>query len=105
MSLSQFTKLYTNDAFLTRLQVHLQQLFDKLFDSPLSQGVLKEDVLVTTGQDNLISHGLGKSFQGFLVTTKNAEADVWESTTANNIPDRHIILKSSATVTCSFWFF
>jgi len=101
----QFTKTYTKDAFATRLQHHLQQLFDKIFASPLVQGVHVKDINISTGSDNIVSHKLGTAYQGFVITNKDAIADIYLSSTENTVKQRQIILKTTANVTADLYIF
>ena len=55
--------------------------------------------------DTEVDHGLGRATQGWVVVDKNANADVWKSTTTNAAPERKVILKASATVTAKILFY
>ena len=67
---------------------------------PLLDGVLKSDVEVTTSQATL-RHGLGRRPLGWILVTKDANANVWE--VSRN--DTELVLDSSATVTVDVWVF
>lgn len=67
---------------------------------PLLDGVLKSDQSVTTSTAT-IKHGLGRRPLGWLILTKDANADVWETSRSNT----DLVLDSSATVTVDLWVF
>lgn len=58
-----------------------------------------------TTSDTVINHGLDRKIQGWIVVNKNANANIWQSTTTNTFPNKQIILKSSAAVTATIYFF
>lgn len=54
---------------------------------------------------NRINHGLGRAWSGWIVTRKNANADVYETTTLNVDTSRQIELTATGIVTVSIWVF
>lgn len=62
------------------------------------------EVAIGTG-DTIVNHGLKRPVQGFLVVRKQAQTDVWESTTSNAQPQNQIILKASVAATVTLYFF
>ena len=85
--------------------VEINKRLTPILNSLIVEGVLIEDIALTSGVDNFISHELGRKPQGYFLVNKNANADVWTSSTTNSFPAQHLILRASATVTISFWVF
>lgn len=100
-----FRKIYTEDLLQQRLQDSVASSFQYFEKLPQLDSVIVENVVLTSGVDNQVEHKLNRKIVGWQIIRKNANADVWESSTANNIPSSVIILRSSATVTVSFIFF
>jgi hypothetical protein len=101
-----FKKIRTADEVLNRVQDSFDQALKSITrQDALAKVVIEDVVLVAGGADNIVSHKLGRSVKGFLVVRKNAEADIWESPTTNNLPTKQIILRASAAVTVTLWFF
>jgi hypothetical protein len=90
---------------LHRLQDNIET-----FARPLSRRLhlyseLIEDVSLTSGQENLVAHGLGKKVRGFRVTDINASASVWRDDTSTADLTVHIPLRISSTATVSLEVF
>lgn len=66
-------------------------------------GAVTNDCLVTVslaaGSDLPVSHGLGYAPVTVEVVSKNANADVWESSTANTRRAQVLLMRASAAVT------
>jgi hypothetical protein len=90
---------------LTQVQDNVDLSISQIQGSPFVNGSFVVVTLSAAGSDNLINHGLDRNIQGWVVVNKNANADVWESSTVNNFPSKQIILKASATVTVKLYFF
>lgn len=71
---------------------------------PFLDGVLVEDVQITSGTAKIVEHGLGREPRGWLVLGKNANANVWETATSVGSENR-MTVNASATVTISLWVF
>lgn len=90
---------------------HLSQVQDN-FDLSISQiqnsefqnGVIMQVALIS-GQDNVINHGLDRKVQGWTVIGKNAQSDIWESSSSNPFPTKRILLRSSSNVTIKLYLF
>lgn len=90
---------------LSRIQEFTKQSFDELPTKfPLLNGAFVEDVEITSS-DTPINHKLSRNITGWAVVRKDAQGDVWESATVNPRPRDQVILKSSATVTVTLYFF
>ena len=88
------------------LDQRLLAIFNSIIKNPLlNSPTIVKSILLTSGVDTLVNHGLNRVVTGWIVIDKNGVGDVYQSTTTNVIPAASIILKSSATVTVSVLFF
>jgi len=99
-----FKKVYNNDQDFQQLQSNIEAAFLHIISKEIFGGSLKKDIAITTA-DTFIDHPLDREPNGWIIVRKNANADIWESSTINTFKERIIILKSDATVTASIWFF
>lgn len=100
-----FKKINTDNYELQKVQDSVAAAFQTLGMNYMINGELLKDVTLQSGVDNQVQHKLSRVPNGFFVVDKNATADVWQSTTANKIKDRILLLRSSATVTINLWVF
>jgi hypothetical protein len=98
-------KIFTNNFELQQIQDNVLESFKDLGVNYILNGELVQDVSLVSGTDQAVSHKLSRKPNGFIVVDKNANADVWQSTTVNNIKDRVLLLRASATVKISLWIF
>lgn len=104
MSRVNFTQIHSENDEVNRLQSHIKTTLNPLLQLPISDGVLLKDLEIGTS-DTRVNHGLGREFEGFILTKLNANAAVYESTTANPSKDRYILLKAGSAVTVDIYFF
>lgn len=100
-----FRKIYTDDLLQQRLQDSVAASFQYFEKLPQLDSVIVQDVILSSGIDNAVEHKLNRKLTGWQIIRKDANADVWESSTVNSTPSKTIILRSSATVKLSFIFF
>lgn len=98
-------RLPGQDQVLTQLQSNIDTAFSQIQQIPPLRGALLTGVLLTSGQDNIINHGLGRAYQGFVVARLSADSRVWESSTTNVQPTTQIIIRSSANCTVNLWVY
>jgi hypothetical protein len=104
MSRVNFTQIWSPSEEVTRLQSHIRTTLNPLLELPISDGVLQTDLSIAT-TDTLIDHKLGRQYEGFIITRLKSNSVIYESSSTNDIPDRTIILKASATATADIYFF
>lgn len=93
------SKIKFEDYRLELLQQNVHRAIDES-KTILSDGRLIKDVVLTTaGRD--IDHKLGRTPVGFLVISRNANANVWLTAKSATV----LSLDSSATVTVDLWVF
>lgn len=75
----------------------------KQLDQPGTRRITVANVKMTGGVSTKVAHQLGKVPVGWIVTDKNAQADVWRDPAVSPTGD-FIALLSSATVTVTLQF-
>jgi hypothetical protein len=101
--LMPFTKIYTKDYNLQKIQDNVAQALKPLETTPLSQSNLLTGVKLTAGQDNLISHTLDQNPNLWLVAGIDTNATLWSPPSSElqgkSQNDKFINLWTSATCT------
>lgn len=98
-----FKKVGGMDSQVAKFQENVAEVFTPLVDNPLLNGVLIEGQELTTGQSNLVAHGLGRPYRGFLVVDSSASSSFW--TQPADFPGRFIDIRCSANTAVSLWIF
>ena len=100
-------RINTSEQTQQLLQDNIDTELTKLQASPMFPGNILNNITLTSGQDNLIQHGLGKPARYFIVLMKQVNTDVWSptsSTLSNKNSDfTYINLRCSTTCTVSVW--
>lgn len=91
------------NAAQTREETNLSTLFEHLQTVPIVQGRLVKDVTTSTSGFE-VPHGLGRTWQGFIVVKSIADINVWANSTQTN-SNRYITLDASAASIVSLWVF
>ena len=99
--MKKYTDVNVSDYDLSRVQDSIRQSLDDLISKQLIDGILLENVSLTSGQDNIINHKLSRKLRMWLVVRKNANSDVWEVSSV--VSTKQISLRCSANVTISLW--
>jgi hypothetical protein len=96
----------TNIPDVQRVENSLVNTFQSIITNPLlNSPTLKKAVVLTSGVDNQVDHGLNRSVTGWIIVDKNASADIYQSTTTNTMPSTSILLRTTSTVTVTILFF
>lgn len=93
------------DPDVRHVQESARAVFDDLAKRSILDGQAITDLTITSGTPLIVQHGLGRKLTGWIVTGKDANANVWDSQSANGMPNRTLILNASANVTISLWVF
>jgi hypothetical protein len=96
-----FATIQTQDFELQKVQDNVKAALSNVLNCLLLDGLLIEDVALTSGVDNPISHLLGRAPKLWMVAKKNANSTVWEVTSPAT--DRILNLRCSANCTISLW--
>lgn len=99
MRLDAFKRLFFNDQVMSRFQDNVTTWTDQLSGCPFLRGVLIETLI--TSSDTIINHGLGKTPEGYLVLSQDANTPIWKITSNENA----ITLKASTNVNVKIWVF
>ena len=95
----------SSDLEINRLWSYVLNLAKKLSNSIIIDGVIQRDLVIASGSDVKVNHGLDREPIGWFIVSKNANSNLYESSTSNSFRNRYLLLRSSATVTVSIWFF
>lgn len=94
-----FQTITTGQTFLDRIQSNVQNAFNALIgNSQFLGGAFISNIGITSG-DNVITHGLGKQPQIWVICDLNASATFYRTAWTSNT----ITLNSSADCTISLW--
>lgn len=96
-----FKQLNTESAELNRVQDNVSSSLDPIIGLPILNGTLVESVALFAGQDNNVSHMLGRKARGWILARQDSNSVVWEK--AAVLPERQLNLWCSANCTISLW--
>jgi len=101
-----YSSVNANDPEVQLVDQRLLMIFNSIIKNPLlNTPTIVKGIMLSSGVDTIVNHGLGRAVTGWVVIDKNGVADIYQSTTTNTIPTASIILKANATVTASILFF
>lgn len=95
-----FRKVLQND--INRLQTNIQEFADSVSGIPLLSGTLLEDIELSATETK-VPHKLGRTVRGWIIVTKNANYNVWRS--SSELPKQFLPLTASGDITVSLWVF
>lgn len=93
----------TQDLALTVLQTSVSDAFQALAAIPFLDGVLLQDVALTTSSQD-IEHKLGRAWRGYFVGKNSANAVVYTGTGTNST-SLFVSLRASASTTVDLWVY
>jgi hypothetical protein len=102
--MSTLTQFQSNDKDFQLLQNSWATVLNPIVNNPSNQSILLKNIVLASG-DNTINHLLGRALQGWIVIRKSAAADIFDKQSANQMPDKTLVLNSSAAVTVSLEVF
>jgi hypothetical protein len=89
---------------ISRFQDSVEEVLKDISKAPFLDGVLIPDIALVTGV-NVIQHKLGRKLRGWYITRQRASATIWDGQDTNLLPDRTLVLETSADVTVDIWAF
>jgi hypothetical protein len=101
--LPSFRKTRVLNADVKNFQDAVAQIFNQILKKQIIDGVILEDLTITSGTPLSIDHGLNTLIRGWIVIRKNASSNIYES--ASDTPTKTLILNASSNVTISLWVF
>ena len=97
-----FKSIVSDNNDTNRVEANIDNLVTQLNKSITSGNIVTANILTT---DTKVQHGLGRPVIGWFVIDKNANLDVWQSTTINEIPSLQILLKATIPARVKIYFF
>ncbi len=107
-TLGKLSKIHTDNDEFNRFQDQNIAVLAPILSNPLLSGNLVKGIQLTNKQDNTISHGLGRNYISYIqcaIYNSVGFSDIWVSNTANNSPEKFIILNCMDTMTIDIYFF
>lgn len=95
-----YRQIQTKDFEISQVQTNTANTLNILIKVPMNDGTLLEDQVITTS-DTPLNHGLGRRPVGYLIVTKNAAEDVYQTAMTENF----LTLKATGSVTVNVWVF
>lgn len=96
----------SNNTDIQRVENSLVSTLQSIITNPLlNSPTLKKAVVLTSGVDNVVDHGLNRPVTGWIIVDINAAAHIYKSATTNTMPTTSIILNTTSTVTVTILFF
>jgi hypothetical protein len=103
----QLKRIQNTDQTLKLIQDNVQNAINQLSASPFIGGNLLTNVNLVASQDNLVSHGLQRLPQIYVVTGLNVDSVIWNPASASlgNQPSNSVYLNlwCSSSCTISLW--
>lgn len=82
---------------INTVQDNVHAAVQPVLKNPLTYGTTLKSVSLVTGS-NQINHTLGEKLNGWIITRKRAVADIFDTQDSNAMPDKTLLLTSSANV-------
>lgn len=95
-----YRKIQTTNIDVNRLQSQIEQVINPVLRTTLINGVLIKDVAITTAGAT-IEHKLGRQPQGWMITDKQGNTDIWRTAWS----EKFLTLDASGSTTFSVWVF
>lgn len=100
-----FSKIGFADADLGRLESNIENSFKPVLSKEILEGSFLQDIVLTTGVTNKVSHGLQRPVNGYIVVKRNSNSVVYDNESSNTLKSTFLQLLCSANVTVSLWVF
>jgi len=100
-----FKKLELENKELNKLQSNIELTFTPIINSEIINGILIRNLNLTTGQDNIVAHKLGRKALGYIIVKKSDESTIWDVDSETFSEKNFLILNCSADVVVSLWVF
>jgi hypothetical protein len=95
--LNTITSVQTESREVNQLQRNIQQAVRPILQNPLVYGNQLTSVSLVNGS-NTVSHGLGRELQGWSISRKRANANIYDTQDSNPSPTKTLLLTSDASV-------
>lgn len=94
-----------SDREVSQLQTFLAGPLQQVLDTPIIDGVLVEDIAVTSGAAFNVKHGLGRTKVRWMVVSQTGTSFIQVRQAASQTNANYATLIPSGTGTISLWFF
>jgi hypothetical protein len=95
---SNISKIQTDNRVLNQIQDNVQRALQPLVTSPLSDGLILENVSLAVGS-NSVTHPLGRAVKGWTTMRVRAAATFYDTQDSNPTPDKTLQITASAAAT------
>lgn len=99
----ELRRVRSNDDSLRQLQDGVDFVLRAISTKEILDGVLIQDISITSGTAKIVDHKLGRVPLGYIVVSRNANSNIWTST--SSVPSSVLKLNASANVTINLWVF
>lgn len=96
-------KLQLTDDAVSRFQDNVEEALKPIIAASLIDGLLLPDIDLISGQDNNVSHKLGRIPLGYIPVKRSASSTIWDQ--ASTAPSSLLNLHCSTSCTVSLWVF
>lgn len=103
MTLGKFKQIKSSNYELMRVQDNVNSALIPIQNSQVIDGQVLKDVILTTGNANIINHRLNRNIVGYLVIRKNADANVWDASSLT--PNLSILLYTDSNCKVDLYVF
>lgn len=93
-----------DDVRINMMQDRILSVLNSVAVNPILDSDILTDVVLASG-DNTINHKLGRKLNGWFLTRRNAATTVYDKQATNLIPERTLVLNSSAIATVDIFVF
>lgn len=103
--------MQTDNREVNQLQSNILSTLNQVTANPLTSGVLVQSVALVSGSINQVSHTLGRTLIGWIITRRTANSIQWDSQNSNTVangyagPENTLLLNTSANVTVDIFCF
>jgi hypothetical protein len=94
----------TDNQSLGLLQTSWASQLNPVIANPVSSGRLIKSVVLASGA-NIVSHGLGRKLQGWVIVRQRASATFYDTQDSNGKPELTLLLTASGAVTVDLFVF
>lgn len=104
--IKDFKRVAGANAEVAELQKRLLEFFTQFVGCPLLDGVLLDGIELENGASKLVEHKLNRPHQGWLIISKDANCDIWETESSKSFIKLNASVVAPATkVTVALWVF
>lgn len=99
-----FKKVISDNQDIRKLSDNLIEFLVPVQKNNLLDGLLLKSIALASGTTS-VEHKLGRAPEGWIVVRNRAQSTIWDTQDANSMPEKTLILHSSAATTVDLWVF